>query len=102
MWPPQHRCSDCGATRLDWVDVAADGAIFSWTRTWYPFMPARADDLPSTTVVVELPTAGWARVLGGYAGAAEDLAVGRRVHGHVAVPHPSTLGLPSLVWEIDR
>jgi uncharacterized OB-fold protein len=99
IWPAQPRCSKCLHTELDWRDVDADGVVHSWTRTWYPFVPERADDLPYTVLLVELPHAGSVRVLGVYAGAAEDpVRIGDRVRGIVEGPSPRTFGLPSLTW----
>jgi uncharacterized OB-fold protein len=98
IWPVQHRCAGCGAKDLTWTEVALAGHLFTWTRTWYPFMPARAEELPATTVVVEFPSAGHIRLMGGFEGSPASLVIGCRVTGRIAAPAPTTLDLPSLVW----
>ena len=73
--------------------------VHSWTRTWYPFVTERADDLPYLVLLVELPAAGAVRLLGVYAGPGDDeVAVGDDVVGVIAPPSPRTFGLPSLTW----
>lgn len=99
VWPAQPRCPHCLAAALEWRDVEPVGVIYSWTRTWYPFAPERADELPYVVLLVELPAAGGARILGVYAGPSDDdLAVGDDVVGVIAPPSARTLGLPSLTW----
>lgn len=102
VWPAQPSCPRCLHTDLAWRDVQPDGVVYSWTRTWYPFVVARAEDLPYVVALVELPDAGNVRVLGVYAGSegerAADLAVGDAVRGVIAAPSDQTYGLPSLTW----
>jgi uncharacterized OB-fold protein len=87
---------------FDWVEVQPEGTVFSWTRTWYPFVPARAEALPYVTLVVELPEAGGVRLLGLLDGDDEHLAIGRAVAGVVTPANPDTLDLPSLRWRLVR
>lgn len=103
VWPAQPSCPRCLHSDLAWRDVDPVGVVYSWTRTWYPFVAARAEDLPYVVVLVELPAAGSVRVLGVYAGAADDdLAVGDAVCGVIAAPAEQTFGLSSLTWVRDR
>lgn len=102
VWPAQPSCPGCLHAGLDWRDVDPVGTVYSWTRTWYPFVAARAEDLPYIVVLAEIPAAGGARVLGVYAGdAADDLEVGDAVRGVIAPPAELTFGLPSLTWGRD-
>jgi len=48
VWPAQPRCPGCTSATLEWHDVRPNGRLYSWTRTWYPFVPARAEDLSAT------------------------------------------------------
>jgi uncharacterized OB-fold protein len=99
IWPAQPRCPQCLHTELEWRDVEPEGVVHSWTRTWYPFIAERADDLPYIVLLVELPHAGSIRVLGVYAGAGDDESqIGDRVRGVIEPPSSRTFGLPSLTW----
>jgi len=99
VWPAQPRCPGCTSATLEWHDVRPNGRLYSWTRTWYPFVPARAEDLPYVVVLVELPAAGGVRLLGVYDGEAKgDLVIGAAMRGRIAPPSDRSFGLPSLVW----
>jgi uncharacterized OB-fold protein len=99
-WPMAVRCGSCGSYEFDWRVIDAVGEVFTWTRTWYPFVAERAGDLPYVVVVVELPHAGRSRVLGVLRGATEGVSVGAHVRGRIEAPSAATFGLPSLVWEL--
>jgi uncharacterized OB-fold protein len=100
IWPADWRCAACGSFRLDWIDVAPHGFVYSWTRTWYPFVAERADDLPYVVVLVELPEAGRSRLLGTLTGDQTNLAVGAAVTGQIRAPDERTFGLPSMTWSL--
>lgn len=100
VWPAQPVCPTCHADTLHWIDVQPVGTVYSWTRTWYPFIPERADSLPYVVVVVKLADAEGTRVVGVLAGDDENVAIGARVTGRIAPAAPESLGLPSLVWEL--
>jgi uncharacterized OB-fold protein len=101
QWPALWRCPQCGGFDNEWLRVAACGTVFSWTRTHYPFVPARADELPFVVVLTELADAGRARVLGILEGSSEDIAIGRAVVGRIEPASPRSGGLPSVVWRLD-
>lgn len=100
VWPAEWRCASCGTFGLRWTGVAATGTVWSWTRTWYPFVDERADDLPYVVVVVELAHAGGSRLLGVLRGDETGLACGATVTGRIEPASARTLGLPSVVWEL--
>ena len=52
--PPRHRCAECQSAAHAFVAVSGAGVVHSLVVTHFPFDPAWADDLPSTSVVVEL------------------------------------------------
>lgn len=83
---------------MAWVEVEPRGTIYSWTRTWYPFVAERSDALPYVVVVVELPDADGSRVLGVLDGDEGDVRIGAPVSGRVAPACAETLGRPSLRW----
>ena len=99
FWPAQRRCATCGTYGLDWVTVEATGSVFSWTRTWYRFVP----DLepPYCVVLVEVDGTDGARVLGLLEGPEEGLAIGRRAAGRIHPAADETRGLPTLRWSLD-
>ena len=102
IWPAQPRCADCGSTLIESRAVEPSGTIYSWTRTHYPFVDVRNDELPYVVLLVELPHAGSVRVLGQYGGdQSDDIEIGRRVRGSVAAPSPQTFGLPAIVWHLE-
>ncbi|MET0364470.1 MAG: OB-fold domain-containing protein [Sphingobium sp.] len=83
IWPPQWRCAACGSWDMIWRNVEKRGVIHSLTRTHHPFVPAMAGRTPFTTVLVELPQAGGARLLGQVVDEAEGLAIGTPVIGEI-------------------
>jgi uncharacterized OB-fold protein len=80
--------------------VPAEGSVYSWTRTWYPFVDARSDALPYVVVLVELPQAANTRLLGVLTGDEAGLAIGARVVGAITAGSDATYGLPSVTWRL--
>jgi uncharacterized OB-fold protein len=83
------------------VTVEPRGVVYSWTRTWYPFVPERAGELPYSVVLAELPHAGGARLLGALDGSDDGLRIGRRVVGSIHPACAASRGFPTLRWSID-
>ncbi|HEX7872298.1 MAG TPA: zinc ribbon domain-containing protein [Sphingobium sp.] len=79
IWPPQWRCGECGGWEMAWHDVGKTGVVHSLTRTHHPFAPAMMGRTPFATLLVELPQAGGARLLGLVADDAGELAIGSAV-----------------------
>jgi uncharacterized OB-fold protein len=98
MWPVDCRCPDCGCYDLEWVAVPPEGTVYTWTRTWYPFVPERTADLPYVVVLVELAHADNCRMLGVLHGDEEGLRRGARVRGTIQPRRDATFGLPSVTW----
>jgi uncharacterized OB-fold protein len=101
FWPIEPRCGACGSTDIDWVPTEPAGTVYSWTRTWYPFVAVRAADLPYVVVLVELPAAGCIRMLGVLTGDETGLAVGASLAGTIAPPTRQTYGLSSVTWTLS-
>ena len=99
-WPARFRCAECGSFDQEWVEVPAVGTVFSWTRTWYPFVAGRADQLPYVVVLAELAQAGGARVLGVLDGDDGGLAIGAPVTGHIVGPSERSGGLATVTWRL--
>jgi uncharacterized OB-fold protein len=97
-WPAEPRCRVCGHFGAAWVETTLTGTVYSWTKTWYPFVAERAGELPYVTVLVELPGAGNARVLGIFDGDESKLRLGAPLGGRIVPPSSSTFGLHSVTW----
>src|SRR5690606_4763990 len=68
QWGPEWICHHCRSFKLDWKEVATQGRIYSWERTWHPPALALKDSVPYLTVLVELPHAGHIRMVGNLLG----------------------------------
>ncbi|WP_220129729.1 Zn-ribbon domain-containing OB-fold protein [Sphingomonas chungangi] len=101
-WPAHFRCGQCGSWEFAWTPVTLEGAIFSWTRSWYAFdrVMERKEDVPYVSLVVELPQAGGARVMGVLTGDDSRAAIGAKVRGTILPPSPKTKHYPSVTWAI--
>lgn len=99
-WPADWRCPSCGTYDLGWEQVEPVGVVYSWIRTHLPFVAAYADLVPYVNVLVELPQAGGARLMGLLTGPEAELAVGAPVFGAFQPGSPRTLDLPVLTWAL--
>jgi uncharacterized OB-fold protein len=73
------------------------GTVYSWSRSWYPFITELADRTPYITVLVELPGAGNRRVLGILLGdETQNIRIGDTVAGEFERDEGSTW--PLLRW----
>lgn len=100
-WPADWRCPGCGSYDFDWPAVDPVGTVYSWVRSQLPFVAAYADLVPYVDVLVELPGAGGARLLGLLTGPEEGLAIGAGVRGTFQPASERTIGLPVLTWALD-
>ncbi|MGX7728129.1 Zn-ribbon domain-containing OB-fold protein [Rhodococcus sp. 2H158] len=99
IWGPRWMCGQCRAFDPAWVAVEPVGRVFSWSRTWHPFIPELAGELPYVTVLVELPHAGGRRVLGLLAENDDaDIAIGDSVAG--IIQQPADSAWPVLRWRL--
>ena len=80
--------------------MPAKGTVFTWTRTWQPFVPEFAESLPYITVVVELEGAGGTRLVGILLGdQRRDPELGEPVEGVIQLASELTSGVPVLRWQ---
>lgn len=99
-WPPQWRCGQCGSWELGWPIVAAEGIVHALTRTRHPFSPETVGRTPYPVLLVELPGAGGARLLGLLDGVdGNELVIGAAVRG---VIEATPTGLPALRWRLTE
>jgi uncharacterized OB-fold protein len=100
IWAPQPLCPRCHSFDLTWPAVEPDATVYSWTRTWQPFVPELSGHLPFVVVVAELPTAGGRRLLGVLRGGGDaEVHVGQPVRGEID-PAPSAGAWPVLRWRL--
>jgi uncharacterized OB-fold protein len=102
VWPARPFCPHCLTATLRWVQIMPEGLVYTWTRTWYPFVPWRADDLPYVAIVFDVVAAGNAKMIGVLEGSQDGLEIGAGVRGRIVPPSDRSLGLPSVVWELSR
>ena len=80
--PPRYMCPSCGSPSYSWVPSTAEGSLFSWTVTHFPFDRGWAEELPYATLVVELDEG--VRVIGALSGLDHaELRPGLRLAGHL-------------------
>jgi hypothetical protein len=54
IWQPRPLCPGCHTPDPDWAEVSGSGVVTSWTVIHPPVLPAWAEDVPFTVVLVEL------------------------------------------------
>ncbi len=72
QWGPEWICHSCNSLDVGWDEVATTGIIYSYERIWHPVHPALKDQGPYIVVLVELPQADNARVIGNLLGDPEQ------------------------------
>jgi uncharacterized OB-fold protein len=100
QFTPEWLCHRCLSFDLEWVDVAATGVVYSWTRVWHPTHPALKERGPYVVVVVELPHADGIRMVGNLLGdAQQEVLIGKAVKGSFE-HHPTAQPSYTLLqWE---
>lgn len=85
------------------MDRELRGTLYAWTRTYMAFetVRERADDVPYTVGVVEIPDTGGARVIGILDGDTEHVRIGRPVRGVIDPPCEKTKGYATVRWILD-
>jgi uncharacterized OB-fold protein len=98
---PEWICHQCHAFDPSWVEVPAQGRIYSWERVWHPVHPVLKERCPYLAVLVELPDAGYVRLVGNLLGdPLQEVQIGAEVRGsyeHHEEPDP---GYSLLQWEL--
>lgn len=99
-WPADWRCGACGSYDLSWDAVEPTGIVYSWIRTHMPFVAYYADLVPYVNVLIELPQAGGARLMGLLDGEEDGIRIGARVTGTFRPASPRTLDRAVLTWSL--
>jgi uncharacterized protein len=78
QWPPRIRCRACGGARLDWIDAATEGDVYTYSVCNRAFHPWFEERLPYALVLVECEPG--VKVLGNcFSAAVAELKCGMRV-----------------------
>lgn len=97
IWGPQWICGQCYTLDPAWEPVEPVGTVYTWARTWRPFIAELGIKAPYVTALVELPAADDRRVLGILTGDDADwVRIGDRVVGHFEQDGDATW--PMLRW----
>jgi len=97
IWGPQWICASCHTFDPGWQRVEPVGTVYTWSRSWYPFISELPVERPYVTVLVELSGAGGRRVLGILTGDDTDqVRIGDHVAGHFERDDGATW--PMLRW----
>lgn len=101
QWGPEWLCHRCLSFDLDFVEVPAQGVIYSHQRVWHPVHPALKEQGPYIIVLVELPHVDKVRMVGNLLGdPRQDIPIGAEVEGvfehHEDADPPYTL----LQWRL--
>jgi uncharacterized OB-fold protein len=78
-----------------WEAVAMEGVVHAFTWVRHPFTPAMVGRTPFANLLVELPQAGGARLLGVLEGPGDGLAIGVALEGVIG-----NEGGPVLRWRM--
>jgi uncharacterized OB-fold protein len=98
-WPPQWRCGSCGGWDLAWEQVPLTGIVYSFARNWHPFGAQMQGKTPFVSLLVELPDAGGARLLGLLVGEERGLEMGAALDGIIEPPEVPG-GRHALRWRL--
>ncbi|MFV0307743.1 MAG: Zn-ribbon domain-containing OB-fold protein [Desertimonas sp.] len=99
-WPPVPRCPACGSFDHAWQQVGATGTLYSWTTIHRASTSELAGDVPFVVVLVEVPQAGNARIMGRFEGNPDRLSLGVALVGSFRPATARTKNMPTLVWSV--
>lgn len=102
LWPAEWRCGECGSWDFDWPVIPGEGRVYAWERTHHSFVRKFSDLLPYVNVLVELPHAGGARILGLVTGPSGNISIGDRVVAEIQSPSARTGNLPAVFWRVQQ
>jgi len=96
QWGPEWICHRCHSFDLAFERVEPAGRIYSYERVWHPVHSALKDQGPYLIVLVELPHADNARIVGNLLGDPhQPVSIGATVEGvfehHAQAKPPFTL-----------
>jgi uncharacterized protein len=98
---PEWICHRCHSFELNWEEVPAQGRIYSWERVWHPVHPVLTGRCPYLAVLVELPQAGYVRMVGNLLGdPLHDVSIGAQVVGVYEHRHPLPSAYTLLQWRL--
>jgi len=102
QFPPRPVCRYCPSEEFEWPEITLRGTIYSWTVTERAPLPALADRVPLTLVVVALDLPDPVRLVGRLEPSPDDpaLAAGAAVVGDFRSDPAAEA--PVLYWRLAR
>lgn len=101
QWGPEWICHRCLSFDYDYVEVPAQGRLYSHQRVWHPVHPALKEQGPYLIALVELPQADNVRVVGNLLGDAQQpLTIGAELEGVFEQHADATPPFALLQWRV--
>jgi uncharacterized OB-fold protein len=94
-WPPLPSCPECLDVSSQWIDIPAEGVIWSYVVYHRAFHPGFEDDIPYVVGVIELESG--VRIEGAIVDRPGDVEVGKRV---IALFDDVTPEVTLLKWQL--
>ncbi len=63
-WYPRYMCGDCGSLDTEWTEVKGRGKVYTYVIVYRSPLASFKDEVPYSTVVVELDDVPSVRMLG--------------------------------------
>lgn len=95
-WPARAICNRCRSFDCAWVALSGRGTVISWVVTHQPFSPAFRDDIPYTTILVQLDEQDDLQMIGRFSSSETKPRAGMRVR---ALFEPMAPDAALIVWE---
>jgi uncharacterized OB-fold protein len=99
LWPAALQCPGCGSWNQEWLPVAIEGTVFTWTRTHHDFPGTEGLVKPFVTVVVNVNNTTL-QLMGLLEGPQEGIGIGAHLVGRIVVQSDVNKGNPAFRWWI--
>ncbi len=101
LWPAVRHCAACGSWDQEWLPVAIEGTVFTWTRTHHDFPGTEDLVKPFVTVVVNVNNTPL-QLMGLLEGPQDGIAIGAQLAGRIVVRPDFNQGNPAFRWWIPQ
>ena len=101
QWPAVLHCPVCGSWDQEWLPVAIEGTVFTWTRTHHDFPGTEGLVKPFVTVVVNVNNTPL-QLMGLLEGPQEGITIGVQLAGRIVVQSHINKGNPAFRWWITQ
>ena len=101
LWPAALHCATCGSWDQEWLPIAIEGTVFTWTRTHHDLPGTEGLVKPFVTVVVNVNNTPL-QLMGLLEGPQQGIAIDAQVAGRIVVRPDVNQGNPSFRWWIPQ